>query len=270
MKYQLFCIFLSILGHYAAAITYEYMDEICNQDIDLGLFDSVRLKLTSSTWYKRNMNCYIRVKTDSLSRIMFYFKNFDVDSTLSSCTNDWLEVRDGEFSTSSYVSGLYGKQCGYYMSSTVRKTSGNYLYLKFVSDSSVSYDSGFDMVLTSYHTGLCYSYEYSCDNGRCISDSLTCNGYNPCGDYSDCSVIIAGGAIAGIAIGSVVFVTILSVVIVIMCRRRRLAYVGTAVHQPVNVVATTTGYNQPVPQQYPPQYIPQPQQAYPAGQYPQY
>ena len=40
--------------------------------------------------------------------------------------------------------------------------------------------------------GICYSYEHSCSNGRCIDDSLACNGYNPCGDYSDCDVVLTG------------------------------------------------------------------------------
>ena len=35
-------------------------------------------------------------------------------------------------------------------------------------------------------SGVCDSWEYNCDNGRCIDNSLTCNGYNSCGDYSDC------------------------------------------------------------------------------------
>ena len=35
--------------------------------------------------------------------------------------------------------------------------------------------------------GVCRSDEFSCANGRCIDQSLKCNGYNPCGDGSDCT-----------------------------------------------------------------------------------
>lgn len=35
-------------------------------------------------------------------------------------------------------------------------------------------------------SGECRSDEYSCTNGRCIDQSLKCNGFNPCGDDSDC------------------------------------------------------------------------------------
>ena len=57
--------------------------------------------------------------------------------------------------------------------------------------------SGLSLIflLLLFIIGVCDSFfEYGCDNGRCIDDSLTCNGYNPCGDHSDCynTVTIAG------------------------------------------------------------------------------
>lgn len=49
-----------------------------------------------------------------------------------------------------------------------------------------------------------------------------CNGYNPCGDHSDCAAeIIAGGVIAGIVVGSICFIVVLAAV-AIVCRRRRM------------------------------------------------
>ncbi|XP_060562529.1 uncharacterized protein LOC132722112 [Ruditapes philippinarum] len=156
------------------------------------------------------------------------------------------------------------------MSSTVRKTSGNNLFLYFKSDSSWQ-ERGFDMIITQYHTGMCHEDEFSCSNGRCVSSDLVCNGYNPCGDYSDCASELAAGVIAGIVVGSFVFV--ICVMCLILCRvrvvrRRRRQYDG--LHQPVNVVATTaygSDYNQPVPQQYPSMPYPTGQQ-YPNSQYP--
>ncbi|XP_052801220.1 uncharacterized protein LOC128231961 isoform X2 [Mya arenaria] len=170
----------------------------------------------------------------------------------TSCTRDWLEVFDGPNVRSRYVDGLLNRQCGFSISSQVFKTSGNALTLSFHSGSSIQY-SVFDMVITSYHTGYCYSDEHACDNGRCISDKLMCNGYNPCGDYSDCP--LAGGVIAGIVVGCFFF-CVFATVFIIICRRRRHRYHRGPTH--VQVVANTTpgygtpgqGYNQPVPQQY--------------------
>ena len=78
-------------------------------------------------------------------------------------------------------------------------------------------------------TGVCNEDEFSCGNGRCVSDGLVCNGYNPCGDYTDCSSDLAAGAIAGIIIGSIFFFVIVSVlagVSIRRARRRRLGYVS--------------------------------------------
>ena len=70
--------------------------------------------------------------------------------------------------------------------------------------------------------GYCDSWEISCDNGRCIDDSLRCNGYNPCGDYSDCQLSV--GEISGIAVGAVVCF-IITLAIIVVCVRRRRRYV---------------------------------------------
>ena len=32
---------------------------------------------------------------------------------------------------------------------------------------------------------VCYSDEFTCDNGECVPDSYVCDGDNDCGDYSD-------------------------------------------------------------------------------------
>lgn len=74
-------------------------------------------------------------------------------------------------------------------------------------------------------SGNCRSSEHSCNNGRCISDSLTCNGYDPCGDRSDCNNVIVIGAIVGAAAGST-FLVVCLIVLVICCRRRRLTGVS--------------------------------------------
>ncbi|XP_052802940.1 suppressor of tumorigenicity 14 protein-like [Mya arenaria] len=252
MKCLTYLTLFAFLG-YAFAIQTYYLDQRCGSTLNFPYYslDAVRLKLTSNINYRSNMDCLMTVNTTSSKKFMLYFKSIAIESSVS-CTRDWLEVFDGPNVNSRYVSGLSYRQCGFSISSQVFKTSGNSLTLRFQSDSSFQY-SGFDMVITSYHTGYCYSDEHDCDNGRCISDTLTCNGYNPCGDYSDCP--LAGGVIAGIVVGCFFF-CVFATLFLIICRRRRLRYHREPTH--VQVVANTTpgygtpgqGYNQPVPQQY--------------------
>lgn len=231
------------------AITNYYMNKFCygGSSIDVNTYDQIRLKLTAGTSYGANMRCQLRLTTTWDSQLMVYFKSMDI-SYSSGCQTDYLQLYDGSTRSFPLIPG--GKQCGYAAPSGVYKTSGSDLTLYFQSGSIVEYDTGFDIIVTSFHTGSCYSWEHDCDNGRCIDDSLTCNGYNPCGDYSDCDFVLTVGGIAGIVIGGIVF-TVVVIAVVLICRRRRVLYVQQGA--PVATVTTATssyGYNQPVPNQY--------------------
>ncbi|KAL4224154.1 hypothetical protein ACF0H5_017607 [Mactra antiquata] len=242
-----------------SSLPYYYMDELCNQTLDLSSLHAIRLKLSRGVFYKDNLRCSLRITTMSFSyRFMAFFKHFDIQSSVG-CTRDWLELHDGRDKSYRYLPGFAGRQCGSIMTSTVKTTSGNDLFLYFESDLSY-HQTGFDMVITQYHYEPCNNYEFTCSNDRCIDESLVCNLQNPCGDYSDCDVYLAAGAIAGIVIASVIFITCVIIVPVLICRRRRIQ------RQPYGVINTTpapaygtqgynASYNQnpnyPTGQQYP-------------------
>lgn len=87
------------------------------------------------------------------------------------------------------ISGLNSEYCGSnrppinqsfttgkYNSLVIKFDAANYLDDSFIS---------FKLFLNVLHSdGSCNDYE--CDNGNCIPTELKCNGYNPCGDKSDC------------------------------------------------------------------------------------
>ncbi|XP_052799327.1 deleted in malignant brain tumors 1 protein-like, partial [Mya arenaria] len=164
------------------------MDDYCSSGtIDLTYVDAIRLRLTSHRHYADSMDCTLNVRTLESNKLMLFFKSINIEGdSPGSCSFDYLQVYDvtpSNIYQPDYVSGLYGKICGYHISRKVHTSSGNSVKLQFVSDSSET-GKGFDMIITSFHYGLCDSTEFQCSNGRCIDNSLTCNNYNPCGDQS--------------------------------------------------------------------------------------
>lgn len=243
-KYYFFLICVILVWHSSSAIVDYYMDNWCGETIDID--DSqIRLRLTASSAYAPNMKCQLTLSSFSERQMMIYFKYMDIEQS-GTCDFDYLEMYDGSSRSDPSIDG--GKHCGQDTPSGVFTTTGDYLTLYFQSDNSNQF-RGFDMVITTYHTGSCYADEYECDNGRCIDDLYTCNDYNSCGDNSDCEVKLSVLGIAGIVFGGVVF-SIVLIIGIAMCRRRRTVVVQQPM--PVSAVSPLYGYNQPVVTQYTP------------------
>lgn len=245
--------FLLHLCQFATATTNFYMNDNCGGSVDVGLYDQIRVRLSRGSSSSHHRQCTLLLSTNFDSRMMVYYKDINIPDSGVYCNDNFLEIDDGSSSSSACLTGSC-RQCGYSPPGGVYTTSGRYMFLNFQSQSQFTYAS-FDLIITSYHNGICNSDEHECDNGRCIDSSLTCNGKNSCGDYSDCEFILTVGGIAGVVIGCAVFITIIIIVIVVCRRRRRAVIVKQAV--PVGTTVTPTyGYNQPVPNQYavPPPY----------------
>ena len=159
---------------------------------------------------------------------MIYFEYMEIEET-ASCNNDWLDVYDGDSKYYPYVDGLTHRLCGFTAPTDVYHTSGNYLTLHMESNEYLEY-KGFSVIITRYHEGFCKHTEFQCHNKRCINSSLVCDGFNPCGDQSDCQtpepdhdvvLVLHLGGILGVAGGAVLLILVVVIVCVVITRRRR-------------------------------------------------
>ncbi|XP_046333614.2 suppressor of tumorigenicity 14 protein-like [Haliotis rufescens] len=93
----------------------------------------------------------------------------------------------------------------------------------------------FDILVTAFSSSPCSSRRFQCDNDHCVSNDLKCNGFDDCGDNSDensgCDSILGTGAIAGIAVGAIVFIVIVVVLSIVgRVYRRRHCVTDTHCH----------------------------------------
>ncbi|KAK3576103.1 hypothetical protein CHS0354_032228 [Potamilus streckersoni] len=211
------------------------MEENCQGEISmiLGTFHSGKLVFHSDGM----SNCSVTIETwYSDPYIQFYFEDFDVGT--DDCLTNKLMMKDGNSVYAPQIIGLGSKLCGSEKPDDVYRTFTRYLRIEYETK---RYYPGtpvhFSIIFNAFDVGICESWETRCNNGHCIQDEMNCNGYNPCGDHSDCKLPV--GSIVGIVIGSLAGLAILLTVIVVsICCYRRRKFRNLPPHCPVPNVAT--------------------------------
>uniref|UniRef100_A0A023GAS5 Putative low-density lipoprotein receptor domain class a n=1 Tax=Amblyomma triste TaxID=251400 RepID=A0A023GAS5_AMBTT len=135
--------------------------------------------LTSES--ENNVDCVLTFQTHSiLQSFMLRFEKLALDC------HDHLLIFDGAHALGNHKVNLSCQN----MHSDVGTifTQGNYVTLKYTTDSWSTQENGFKLIITAYkdisRLGLkCGDFE--CLNNFCIPSNLTCDGINHCGDNSD-------------------------------------------------------------------------------------
>ncbi|XP_065281403.1 uncharacterized protein [Dermacentor albipictus] len=173
--------------------------------------------LTSES--ENNLECAVTFQTDSiLQRFMLRFERLALDC------HDHLVIFDGAHAIGNHKVDLSCRSTRSDVGTIF--TQGNYVTLKYTTDSWSPQGNGFKLIITAYkdsslpdlkHDLKCRDFE--CRNTFCISSNLTCDGVNHCGDNSDetshalCIDDMASSQILGLGVS--VFVTLALVVIVV-------------------------------------------------------
>lgn len=115
--------------------------------------------------YRPNKECIWKITVSKDYQVALRFQSFEIENH-DNCVYDYLEVRDGH----SANSPLIGKYCGHKIPEDIRSNS-NFLFVKFVSDSSVN-KAGFSASFIK-EFNECIDYNHGCEH-ECIN---TLGGY---------------------------------------------------------------------------------------------
>ncbi|KAK3090758.1 hypothetical protein FSP39_014380 [Pinctada imbricata] len=151
-------------------------------------------QLTSPNYpddYKHNKECIWKITVEDQYSVALKFQSFEIENH-DNCVYDYLEIRDGHEDNSP----LIGRFCGYKIPEDIKST-GNKLYVKFVSDGSVqklgfsaTFIKEYDECATDRHgcDHICVntlgSFKCECKIGYELhSDGKKCE--DACGGYMD-------------------------------------------------------------------------------------
>ncbi|KAG7333138.1 hypothetical protein KOW79_003273 [Hemibagrus wyckioides] len=121
-------------------------------------------------YYPPHMRCEWNIQVPSTMNVKLTFSKFMM-SVGGSCLNDYVQVNDE-------------KLCGSLPSTTMRASTTNKMTVIFSSDASYV-DRGFNATYQAFEPSNPCPDKFLCNNKRCVSSALVCDGWNDCGDSSD-------------------------------------------------------------------------------------
>nr|XP_022335695.1 uncharacterized protein LOC111132209 [Crassostrea virginica] len=212
-----------------------YITRQCGKSVNIS--EQTVVELSPSTRPKlTNLTCRVdlgpHTPRSNESGVVLTIESIGLSSKIAgACVDNSINIYDGsERLNKQDLCGRYLDQHTYVTNSSSHEMMG----IELKSRDTQQRDISFRAVATPYHNAPCYSDEFQCDNGHCISVDLICNKHNNCGDDSDewnklCGLLyLSVAAIVGIILGSLALIVCLPCLFILLCcrkgRRRRGMY----------------------------------------------
>ncbi|KAL3858919.1 hypothetical protein ACJMK2_009168 [Sinanodonta woodiana] len=195
------------------------MSELCDKRIELSSERSYAGVLTLASDFPTGSDCEVAIRTsENYPLLIFYFTSINID-----CVDTLVEVihESGEVEGQIARNFTDDRQilCGSLAEQGIFTSRGKQVVFH-VRGKNGHIPQSFNVIFSSFHMGGCETYEYQCDNGRCIDDAINCNGYNPCGDSSDCH--LSSHEVAGIFVPCALVLVLLIMVLGLLIQRHRV------------------------------------------------
>lgn len=225
------CLFGGIFGESPTV----YITKQCGKSVNISeqnfveLSPATRPRITNTTC-RLNLAPFTPNSNDS--GLVLTIEHIGLSSkTSGACLNNRINIYDGtEKLNKQDICGRYLDQQTFVTNSTAHHMMG----IELISRDYQQRDISLKAVVTPYHNGPCYSDEFQCANGRCISVNLICNKHDNCGDNSDelnklCGLLyLSVAAIVGIILGVLAAIICIPCLFIVFCckgnRRRRVVY----------------------------------------------
>lgn len=225
------CLFGGIFGESPTV----YITKQCGKSVNISeqnfveLSPATRPRITNTTC---RLNLAPFSPNSNESGLVLTIEHIGLSSkTSGACLNNRINIYDGtEKLNKQDICGRYLDQHTFVTNSTTHHMMG----IELISRDYQQRDISLKAVVTPYHNGPCFSNEFQCANGRCISVNLICNKHDNCGDHSDelnklCGLLyLSVAAIVGIILGVLAAIICIPCLFIVFCckgnRRRRVVY----------------------------------------------
>uniref|UniRef100_A0A0B6ZQR6 CUB domain-containing protein n=2 Tax=Arion vulgaris TaxID=1028688 RepID=A0A0B6ZQR6_9EUPU len=230
------CLVVGIYGTYYPSVI--YADQYCGKSYQVG--SDVRIQLSSSLFLNPNVICVVTLLAAPGTKLVARFRNYDMNSDYVSesgpCLVESIQLFD--FKVTPLLTGTNGYCRTWTPSGDYDLGAGGFFSYTTYQYNTLIYTASVDLLVSQFidRSSMpdlsCPKDYFDCNyNNYCVSEDVTCNGYDDCGNSNDeitgCSRSYV--FLAGVGVGIIFFVVIIAIIVVFVTRALRRRYIYTQI-----------------------------------------